>query len=132
MFDRLGSQFARRPGVDRSPKFGWRETGQVDDLDNLFSAKAAGSASTWCIGQERGDQRAQIGGMLLNDGELGFGLGPAAAPFAHGRQTTRQRLGQRLVRLASSSAQDDAQSERKGLGAGMLAKQGIKHVVLWR
>ena len=72
MFDRLVRQFTWRPGVDGTTKIGWWETGQVDDLDNLFGRKAAGRAGARGIGQHGGDQGAQLGGMGFDGGELGF------------------------------------------------------------
>jgi len=88
LFDSFIGQFARRPGVDGAAKVRRWRTGQVDDLDELLSGKAAGCARARRISQHGRDHRAQITGVVLYRGQLGLGVDPAAAPLAHCGQAT--------------------------------------------
>ena len=130
MFDDFLGEFARRPGVDGPTDLGRWRTGQIDDLDNLFGRKAAWGARPRRIRQNGRDQRAQIAGVVLDGGELGIGLRPAAAPFAHGGQATIERLSQRIIALPGSGTQHDPHTERQGLGTGGLAQQRVEERLL--
>ena len=130
MFDRLGGQFTWCPGIDWPPDIGRWGTGQIDNLDDLFGCKATRSARAWRIGEDGGDQRAQIAGMLLDGSELRFSLGPASAPLAHGGKAAIERQGECIVALPASGPKHDLHSKCKGLGTGGLAQQPFEERLL--
>jgi hypothetical protein len=117
LFDRFIGQFVRCPGIDGTAKLRRWRTGQVNDLDNLLSRKAARGARSWSICQHGCDYSVQIARIVLHGGELGFSRRPATAPLAHGGQATAERLGESLVALSSGGAYHDPSAESEGLRA---------------
>src|SRR3712207_9351945 len=73
----------RSPGVSRG------RTGQVDDLHNLLRGEGIGRPRAGRVGQHRGDHALKRRGVVLDRGQLRFSGGPAGAPLAEDRKSTR-------------------------------------------
>ena len=68
---------------------------------------------------------------MFDSGERGFGLGPPAAPLAHGGQATGECLCEDFVALSCGGSQHNPQPERQCLRAGGLAQEGFQQYLLW-